>query len=108
MSFQERNDKRRVARPERIKPVSQREADSETLPACIWTLRDGRQILVSHRGAPLFERTPGRPAKRSDPNEFVVGIIDRDPIYPPSANPRSDPAIMRRVTKVLSDWQVTL
>ncbi len=54
------------------------------LPASIWSLRCGRQILVGADGVPIWERAgPGKPAKRADPNEFITGICDRDPIHSP-------------------------
>jgi hypothetical protein len=79
------------------------------LPQCIWTCRDGRQLLVGSDGVPLWERAgAGKPAKRADPNEFVVGICDRDPIYPPKTSPCTDPAVMRRCMKILADWKVAV
>lgn len=77
------------------------------LPACIWSLRCGRQILVGADNVPMWERAaPGKPAKRADPNEFLVGIVDRDPIYPKSTSPQADPAVMRRVLAVLAQWKI--
>jgi len=89
-------------------PPQRREIDTETLPYCIWYLRDGREILVNRKGAPIWERMPGRPARRSDPLEHVVGIVDKDYLYPASASPRSDSTIMRRCMKVLAGWKVAV
>lgn len=106
MSFQERNDKRRVARPVRIKPISQREANSETLPYVIWTCANGRQILANRKMVPLFERPGvGKPAKRADPAEQISNICDRDYVYPAAKNPPwSDPATRRRCEAILKAW----
>jgi hypothetical protein len=75
-------------------PPQRREIDTETLPYCIWHLRDGREILVNRKGASIWERMPGRPARRSDPLEHVVGIVDKDYLYAPLPRRRWHPVAL--------------
>src|SRR5215468_6698717 len=42
-----------------------------TLPYGLWTCPDGREVLFNRDYAPIWERLPGEPARRADPNERI-------------------------------------
>jgi len=89
------------------KPVPQRATDSETLPYCIWRCRDAREIIVNRKGEPIWERSgPGKPARRADPCERIVGVVDKDYLHPATKYPRNDPITMRRIQNLLASWGV--
>ena len=48
--------------------------DRERLPYGIWTRADGRKVLFNRRYTPMWERMPGRPSKRANPDERVPWV----------------------------------
>lgn len=94
--------------PTRKPPIQRSQAESrrKSLPQCIVTCRDGRELLLDARGFPMFERRPGKPAKAADALEHLVGVTDRDFIYQPPASPRTDPDVRRRCLAVLAQWGI--
>ncbi|MGH9676259.1 MAG: hypothetical protein ACRD36_04090 [Candidatus Acidiferrum sp.] len=50
------------------------------LPYGKWTCADGREVLFNRHYEPIWERSPGMPTQRADPDEWVH-YIRREYIY---------------------------
>jgi hypothetical protein len=76
------------------------------LPYGKWTCADGRQVLFNRAYRPIWERSPGQPAKPADVEEWVEELVREEWFYNDGCRPCDSDGfkVLQRCLKVLQDF----
>jgi hypothetical protein len=77
----ERKVRRFVCRVGRLRVTDRKTFIRWQMPCGTYHCADGREVLYDRDYAPICERSPGVPPRRSDPSEWIKGVVRQEWLY---------------------------